>query len=63
LIHELPKRGLQVESQVPIAVRYDAEILDVGDRVDLLVEGVVLVDPSRRYYYQSTKPSCSHICA
>jgi len=33
-----------VESQVPIAVRYDGEILDVGYRADLLAEGVVLVE-------------------
>jgi GxxExxY protein len=44
LIRELRKRGLRVESQVPIAVRYDGEILDVGYRADLLVEGVVLVE-------------------
>jgi GxxExxY protein len=40
LIRELRKRGLRVESQVPIAVRYDGETLDVGYRADLLVEAV-----------------------
>jgi GxxExxY protein len=44
LIRGLRKRGLRVESQVPIAVRYDGEILDVGYRADLLAEGVVLVE-------------------
>jgi GxxExxY protein len=44
LIRELRKRGLRVESQVPIAVRYDGETLDVGYRADLLVEGVILVE-------------------
>lgn len=44
LIRELRKRGLRLESQVPIAVRYDGETLDVGYRADLLVEGVVLVE-------------------
>jgi len=44
LIRELRKRGLHVESQVPIAVRYDGETLDVGYRADLLVESVVLVE-------------------
>jgi GxxExxY protein len=44
LIHELRKRGLRAESQVPIAVRYDGEVLDAGYRADLLVEGVVLVE-------------------
>ena len=44
LVRELRKRGLRVESQVPISVRYDGETLDVGYRADLLVEGVVLVE-------------------
>jgi GxxExxY protein len=44
LIRELRKRGLRVESQVPIAVRYDGETLDVGYRADLLIEGTVLVE-------------------
>jgi GxxExxY protein len=44
LIRELRKRGLRVESQVPIAVRYDGETLDAGYRADLLVEGIVLVE-------------------
>lgn len=44
LIRELRKRGLKVESQVPVAVRYDGETLDVGYRVDLLVNRIVLVE-------------------
>ncbi len=44
LIRELRKRGLRVESQVPIAVRYDGQTLDVGYRADLLVEEIVLVE-------------------
>jgi GxxExxY protein len=44
LVRELHKRGLQVESQVPIAICYDGETLDVGYRADLLVEGLVLVE-------------------
>ncbi len=44
LVRELRKRGLRVESQVPIAVRYDGETLDAGYRADLLVEAVVLVE-------------------
>src|ERR1700689_1150078 len=44
LVRELRKRGLRVESQVPIAVRYEGETLDVGYRADLLVEGIVLVE-------------------
>jgi len=44
LIRELRKRGLRVESQVPISVVYDGATLDVGYRADLIVEGVVLVE-------------------
>src|SRR5271166_5401985 len=44
LIRELRKRSLRVEPQVPIPVRYDGEILDIGYRADLLVEGYVLVE-------------------
>jgi GxxExxY protein len=44
LMRELRKRGLRVDSQVPISVEYDGETLDVGYRTDLLVEGIVLVE-------------------
>lgn len=44
LIRELRKRGLRVESQVPIFVIYDGETLDIGYRADLVVEGVVLIE-------------------
>lgn len=44
LIHELGKRGLKVEKQVPIAVVYDTVRLDAGYRIDLLVEDQVIVE-------------------
>jgi GxxExxY protein len=44
LIGELRKRGLRVESQVPISVVYDGDTLDVGYRAVLVVEGIVLVE-------------------
>jgi len=44
LVRDLRKRGLTVESQVPIAVRYEGELLDAGYRADLIVEGCVLVE-------------------
>ena len=44
LARELRKRGLLVESQVPIPLSYEEEILDVGYRADLLVENSVLVE-------------------
>ncbi len=43
LIHELGKRGLQVQAQLPIQVIYDDVI--VGDYVsDILVDGKVLLE-------------------
>jgi GxxExxY protein len=44
LLVELKKRGLQVERQVPIAVSYEGEQLEVGFRADLIVEKQVLVE-------------------
>jgi GxxExxY protein len=44
LVRELRKRGLKVECQVSIPVRYEGETLDIGYRADLIVEGCVLVE-------------------
>lgn len=44
LLHELGKRGLKVEKQVPIPVVYDTVRLDAGYRIDLLVEDEVIVE-------------------
>ena len=44
LIYELRKRGLNVEVQVPIPVRYEGVTIDVGYRLDLLVEQEVVVE-------------------
>ena len=44
LAHELRKRGLRVDSQVALPVVYDGEKLDLGYRLDLLVEGLVVVE-------------------
>jgi len=41
---ELKRRGLKVERQKPVPVFYEGELLDTGFRVDLLVEGKVLVE-------------------
>lgn len=43
LLHELRKRGLRAESQVPVAVLYDG--IAVGEhRLDLLVEETIVVE-------------------
>ena len=44
LKHELTKRGLKVLSQVTLPVIYDGVKIDVGYRVDLLVEDSVIVE-------------------
>jgi GxxExxY protein len=44
LFLELKKRGLLVQRQVPIAVIYEDELLEVGFRADLIVENQVLAE-------------------
>ncbi|MDP9037670.1 MAG: GxxExxY protein [Acidobacteriota bacterium] len=44
LLYELRKRGLHVESQVPLPVVYEAVRLEAGYRLDLLVENTVVVE-------------------
>ena len=44
LVHELIKLNLNVQRQVPLPVIYDNVKLDVGCRIDLLVEGKVIVE-------------------
>ncbi|MGH9600894.1 MAG: GxxExxY protein [Terriglobales bacterium] len=44
LVHELRKRGLTVESQVPLPVIYDGVRLECGYKLDLLVEDTVIVE-------------------
>lgn len=44
LEHELKKRGLRVDRQVPIPVRYDGLVFDEGFRADLIVQNLVIVE-------------------
>ena len=44
MAHELRKRGLHVETQVPIPVEWDGVKLEVGFRADLIVERCVIVE-------------------
>lgn len=44
LDHELEKRGLGVQRQVPVAVEYDGQRVEGGFRLDLLVEKIVVVE-------------------
>ena len=44
LTHELTKAGLKVLSEVGLPVTYDGATLDIGYRIDLLVENVLIVE-------------------
>ena len=44
LAYELRKRRLYVSEQVGLPVVYDSQRLDIGYRIDLLVQGVVVVE-------------------
>jgi GxxExxY protein len=44
LAYELSKRGLQVECEVQLPVVYDGVQIDAGYRLDMLVEGSVIVE-------------------
>lgn len=44
LTHELEKRGHKVERQVSIPIRYDDVILDAGLRLDMVVDGLAVLE-------------------
>jgi GxxExxY protein len=45
LRYELEKSGAEVRSEVPVPLAYDShKLLDVGYRIDLLVQGEVIVE-------------------
>jgi GxxExxY protein len=44
LEYELSKRGLSVERQVPQPVIYDEISIDAGYRLDLLINGLVIIE-------------------
>ncbi len=44
LKHELQKRGLKVERQVELPVIYDGVRIDLGYRLDLMVENEIIVE-------------------
>jgi GxxExxY protein len=44
LRHELEKRELRAQTQVLLPLNYDGLILDAGYRIDLLIEGRVVVE-------------------
>ncbi len=42
--HELKKRGLSVQRQVPVQITYDGIKFDEGNRLDVLVESKVICE-------------------
>ena len=42
--YELAKRSLAVKKQVPMPLRYDDMALDIGYRLDLIVEDAVVIE-------------------
>jgi GxxExxY protein len=44
LKYELEKRGLKVERQVGLPIQYDGKRIDLGYRLDLLVENQIIVE-------------------
>jgi GxxExxY protein len=44
LCHELRKRGTRCQIQVALPVVYDGQTVDLGYRIDLLVEDIVIVE-------------------
>ena len=44
LMHELLKEGMRCQTQVPLPVIYDGIKMDIGFRIDLLVDAKVIVE-------------------
>lgn len=44
LSYELKQRGLTVEAEIPMPLKYDDITLDIGYRADLIVEHLVIVE-------------------
>ena len=44
LKHELAKRGMKVQSQIGLPVEYDGVKIELGYRIDLLVEDEIIVE-------------------
>jgi len=44
LVHELKKTGLKAETQIALPLSYDGVQIDIGYRLDLLVNDVLIVE-------------------
>ena len=62
LAHELSQASIPFELQWPLPVTYKGIKLDCGYRLDLLVDGRLIVEiKSVEKLWESIEPSCSHI--
>jgi GxxExxY protein len=63
LAYELATRGLHVERQRPVAITYKDVALDIGYRLDLVVERTLIVEPKRCHNWSGcTNRKCSRTC-
>jgi GxxExxY protein len=44
LVHELRRRGLSVQCEVPLPVHYAGLAIDVGYRVDMMLESAIIIE-------------------
>ena len=44
MVYELSKRGMSARAQLPMAIAYDGVTFDVGYRLDILVNDLVVVE-------------------
>jgi len=44
LAYEISQRGLKVACEVTLPVNYDGQVLDVGYRIDMLVEECIIIE-------------------
>jgi len=44
LAHELQRNGFKVETQIELPIEFEGAVLDVGYRIDMLVDDLVLVE-------------------
>ena len=44
LVHEFSKAGMDVKRQIAVPIRYDGIELDAGFRIDLLIEGAIILE-------------------
>ncbi len=65
MAYELQKRGLTVRRQVPLPIIYDNTKLDVGYRLDLVVENAIIleiksVEVRRASTRRKSLPTCAY---